>query len=247
MNLKEFFEQHPDVGIAFSGGVDSAFLLYAALQYARHVKAYYVKSQFQPQFELDDAIKLAKQLGADMTIIDVDILSNETVRNNPQNRCYFCKREIFGSIITKASEDGIKTLLDGTNASDDAGDRPGMKALSELQVLSPLRMCGLTKDDVRVLSREAGLFTWDKPAYACLATRIRSGEMITREKLEITEKAEGYLFSLDFSDLRVRMMGNSAKVQIKKEQFGLLEENKSEILMELGKYYTEVVIDQEGR
>lgn len=172
MELKEFFAAHPKIALAFSGGVDSAYLLYAAKQLGAEVRAYYVKTAFQPQFELDDAKRLVEALHADMTVLLVDILSDTRVAANPANRCYFCKKSIFSSILHAASADGFTTLIDGTNASDDAGDRPGMQALRELKVYSPLRDCGLTKADVRRLSKEAGLFTWNKPAYACLATRI---------------------------------------------------------------------------
>ena len=194
MTLTEFFHQNQKAAIAFSGGVDSAYLLYAALQSGADVRAYYVKSAFQPQFELDDARRLAETLSADMRVLDVDILADETVAANPPDRCYHCKRRIFSAIASAAAADGYTLLLDGTNASDDAGDRPGMRALRELSVRSPLRECGLTKPEIRRLSREAGLFTWDKPAYACLATRVPAGERLTAEKLENTERAEDFLF-----------------------------------------------------
>ena len=168
MDLKEFFRQHPKAAIAFSGGVDSSYLLYAALQCGADVRAYYVKGAFQPQFELDDAQRLARDIHAPMTVLRADVLRDETVTANPANRCYYCKKVVFSSIAQAALADGYTVLLDGTNASDDAGDRPGMRALQELQVLSPLRLCGLTKPEIRRLSKEARLFTWDKPAYACL-------------------------------------------------------------------------------
>ena len=166
MTLTEFFDRHPQAALAFSGGVDSAYLLYSAVQAGAKVKAYYVKSAFQPEFELEDAVSLAKMLGADMEILPADILSCRKVTDNPRDRCYYCKQQIFGKILQAAREDGFSVILDGTNASDDSGDRPGMRALQEMQVLSPLRLCGLTKQEIRERSREAGLFTWDKPAYA---------------------------------------------------------------------------------
>ncbi|MDD6316407.1 MAG: asparagine synthase-related protein, partial [Clostridia bacterium] len=123
MNLQEFFAQYPKVAIAFSGGVDSAYLLYAAVQYAEKARAYYVKSQFQPQFELDDALRLAEELGADLQVLHLDVLSVPCVAQNPPDRCYYCKKAIFGAISAAAASDGFSVLLDGTNASDDAGDR----------------------------------------------------------------------------------------------------------------------------
>ncbi len=247
MTLTEFFHQNQKAAIAFSGGVDSAYLLYAALQSGADVRAYYVKSAFQPQFELDDARRLAETLSADVRVLDVDILADETVAANPSDRCYHCKRRIFSAIASAAAADGYTLLLDGTNASDDAGDRPGMRALRELSVRSPLRECGLTKPEIRRLSREAGLFTWDKPAYACLATRVPAGERLTAEKLENTERAEDFLFSLGFTDFRVRLFNGAARLQLPAEQFPRLLERRAEILSELKKTYSAVVLDLEVR
>ena len=247
LTLQEFFGEHPRVAIAFSGGVDSAYLLYAASKYAKEVRAYYAKSEFQPQFELDDALKLAEELNADVKVINLSVLTNPDVCKNPANRCYYCKKTIFSTIISAAKEDGFTDLLDGTNASDDIADRPGTKALAELSVLSPLRECGLTKAEIRELSKEAGLFTWDKPAYACLATRIPTGERITAEKLATTEEAENFLFSLGFTDFRVRMQGEDAKLQLPKDQLPLLLTHREEILEKLKMYYKSVMLDLEVR
>ncbi|MDE5931174.1 MAG: ATP-dependent sacrificial sulfur transferase LarE [Lachnospiraceae bacterium] len=247
MVIQEFFEQYKKAAIAFSGGVDSAYLLYAAVKYADKVKAYYVKSEFQPQFELDDAVRLANELGADMKILTLNVLSVPCVSANPSDRCYYCKKAIFGAITTAAMADGFTVLLDGTNASDDAGDRPGMRALAELSVLSPLRECGLTKAQVRQFSKEAGLFTWNKPAYACLATRIPTGEEITVDKLSATEIAEDYLFSLGFTDFRVRSQEGHARLQVPETQIGLLLEHRKAILAKLKGYYKTVSLDLEVR
>ena len=247
MTLSEFFQENSKVALAFSGGVDSAYLLYAAVSCGAQVRAYYVHSAFQPQFELEDARRLAQELGADMRVLDVDVLAAPKVTANPADRCYFCKNAIFTEILKAAKEDGFSLLMDGTNASDDAGDRPGMRALRELSVRSPLRECGLTKPEIRRLSREAGLFTWDKPAYACLATRIPTGEEITAEKLRKTEAAENYLFSLGFTDFRVRMMNGSARLQLPESQWPLLLENRRKSLEELKKQYGAVLLDLEVR
>ena len=247
MNLSEFFTENPQAAIAFSGGVDSAYLLYAALQYGTKVRAYYVKSVFQPQFELDDGIRLAKELGADLRILEADVLTLEAVASNPPDRCYHCKKIIFETIGDAARADGFSVLLDGTNASDEEGDRPGMRALRELSVQSPLRLCGLTKDEIRHLSREAGLFTWDKPAYACLATRIPAGERITEEKLAATEAAESYLSGMGFRDFRVRRMGDIARLQFPADQIGQAVADRENIVRELRKYYAAVLLDLEPR
>ncbi len=247
MKLEEFFAKYRKVAIAFSGGVDSAYLLYAAVKAGADVKAYYVKSAFQPEFEYSDAVKLAEQIGAKMKTLTVDILQNEEVKANPKDRCYYCKKTIFSTIVYEAAKDGYEVLLDGTNASDEEGDRPGMRALRELTVFSPLRICGLTKDEIRRLSKEAGLFTWNKPAYACLATRIPTGCAISKDILSATENAEDYLFSLGFSDFRVRYLNGAAKLQLRESDFELMTKYRKEIVEELTKYYSDVFVDLEVR
>ena len=247
MELKQFFEAHPEAAIAFSGGVDSAYLLYEAMQFGKRVKAYYVKTAFQPQFELEDAFRLAEELGADLQVLEVDILCEPVIPANPADRCYYCKKELFSRILKAAQEDGFPVLLDGTNASDEVSDRPGMRAISELSVRSPLRECGLTKAEIRQRSKDAGLFTHDKPAYACLATRIPTGEVITQEKLQRTERAEAFLSQLGFRDFRVRCQGNTAKIQVRETNLSLLMQHREAILTELKKYYTSVLLDLEVR
>ncbi len=247
MTLENFFEQHKKVALAFSGGVDSAYLLYAGLQAGCDLHAYYVKSAFQPQFELDDAKRLAKELGTAMTILEVDVLSEPLVVQNPANRCYHCKKKIFSKIIEAAKADGYDVIIDGNNASDDADDRPGMQAVKELQVHSPLRECGITKTEVRRLSKKAGLFTWDKPAYACLATRIPTGVEITADKLHVTEISEKALSDLGFTDFRIRLSGNDAKIQVREEQLEKLLFYRKEILEKLKPYYSAVTVDLEVR
>lgn len=247
MKLSEFFVENPKTALAFSGGVDSAYLLYAARAAGADVHAYYVKSAFQPQFELEDAKRLAGELGADMRILEVDVLASQAVADNPNDRCYHCKKLIFHTIAEAARKDGYSVLLDGTNASDEEGDRPGMRALRELSVRSPLRECGLTKEEIRSLSKEAGLFTWNKPAYACLATRIPTGERITKEKIAAVEAAEDYLFSLGFTDFRVRRFGEAARLQFPAEQFERVFEKREEIVKELKRYYQGVLLDLEAR
>lgn len=246
-NLDEFFSECPKAALAFSGGVDSSFLFYAGKKYGADIRAYYVKSSFQPQFELDDAYKIAEYLHAEIKVIPVDILSDPDIAGNPKERCYYCKSRIFSAILSEAKKDGYEVVIDGTNATDDAHDRPGMKALSEMKVRSPLRECGYTKQEIRKLSEEAGLFTWNKPAYACLATRIAQGLAITREKLERTENAERFLTGLGFSDFRVRMDGETAKLQVRKENLVLVLEKREEIFEELRKNYKSVVLDLEPR
>lgn len=247
MQLDRFFEVNSRIAVAFSGGVDSTYLLYAAVNTGADVKAYCVKSAFQPGFEFDDAKRMAERIGAGFEVIDVDVLSDEKVTANPPDRCYYCKMHIMEAIKAAAASDGYEIVCDGTNASDDSSDRPGMKALEELGIRSPLKECGLTKEDIRKLSKEAGLPTWDKPAYACLATRIKTGEQITNEKLETTEKAESLLMGMGFRDFRVRMRGNDALVQIAEDQHADAMMSESEIKSALNDLYETVDIDENPR
>ena len=243
MTLPEFFQAHPRAALAFSGGTDSALLLWAAREYGCDVRAYYVKTAFQPQFEYEDALRLARELGVPMTTVETDILSIPDAAANGPRRCYYCKRALFSQLREAARRDGYDLLLDGTNASDDAGDRPGMRALRELEVRSPLRECGVTKAEVRRLSRGAGLFTWDKPAYACLATRIPTGTAITKEDLERVERAENALHALGFRDFRVRLYHGAARIQVTAEQLPLVLEQREELLAALRPAFTDILLD----
>lgn len=247
MTLTQFWNENPKAAIAFSGGVDSAYLLYSAIQAGTQVKAYYAKTAFQPAFELEDAQRLAEQLDAEMEILSLDILSVHHVAENPKNRCYYCKTALFSAISVAAKGDGFSLLLDGTNASDEVSDRPGMQALRELSVRSPLRECSLTKAEIRRLSKEAGLFTHDKPAYACLATRIPTGDAITPESLARTEEAEGYLHSLGLRDFRVRTLGDTARIQVTAADLKTVLNNREAIVSHLKTLYSGVTLDLEVR
>ena len=245
--LADFFSVHPRLALAFSGGVDSAYLLYAARACGCDVAAYCVQSAFQPAFEREDARRLAQQQGAAVRFIALDALADPVVRANPGDRCYHCKRRIFGALIDAARRDGFDTVIDGTNASDDAADRPGMRALGELNVLSPLRLCGITKAQVRAYSREAGLFTWDKPAYACLATRVPAGTALTGELLARVEGAEAALFRLGFTDFRCRVFHGAARLQFKADQLAQAAARRSDIRAALGPYFDIILLDTEDR
>ena len=247
MTLEEFFRSSPRAAVAYSGGTDSAFLLWAAREYGCDVEAYYVKTAFQPEFELEDAKRLAEELDIPMKVIRADILAVPEAAANGPRRCYYCKRALFTLIWEQVRSDGHTLLLDGTNASDDAGDRPGMQALRELEVRSPLRECGITKEEVRRRSKEAGIFTWNKPAYACLATRIPTGMRITQEDLRRVEEAEKCLAKMGFTDFRVRLMPEGARLQITEEQMPLAFEKRAEISRALNSFFPAVLLDLEGR
>lgn len=247
MELSEFFAENRRAALAFSGGADSAYLLYAALKHGADVTAYYVKSQFQPEFELRDAERLSRELNAPMRVITLDVLARDSVRENAPNRCYHCKREIMAAVWAAAREDGYGLVIDGANASDDAGDRPGMRAARELAVRSPLRECGITKPQLRRLSREAGLFTWDKPAYACLATRVKTGEAITAEALQKIEASEARLFALGFRDFRVRVSRGGALLQFTGADLPRARAREAELRALIAPYFERVEIDDVER
>ena len=247
MTLEQFFQENPRCALGFSGGVDSAYLLYAGVKAGADIRPYFIKTAFQPAFELADARKLAAGLGAEVTVLELDALADPRVAANPADRCYFCKQNLFRTLKERAIADGYPVLLDGTNASDEAGDRPGMRALAELSVRSPLRECGLTKAEIRARSREAGLFTWDKPAYACLATRVPAGEAITAETLARVEGAEDALFRLGYTDFRVRVFHGAARLQLPQGQMERAVREAEAIQAALKPYFTPILLDLEGR
>ena len=246
-SLRAFFGAHPRLALAFSGGTDSAYLLWAAKKCGCDVAAYCAKTAFQPEFELDDARRLADSIGAKLEFVPLDVLADDAVRLNPPDRCYLCKRRIFTALIARAHEDGYDRIIDGTNASDDAGDRPGMRALRELGVLSPLRQCGVTKAQVREYSRQAGLFTWNKPAYACLATRVPTGTAIDADTLKRVESAESALFRLGFSDLRVRVFHGVARLQLPADQLPTAVARRDAIRAALAPWFDAVLLDLKER
>lgn len=245
--LREFFKENNKVAIGFSGGVDSSYLLYAGKKCGAQIQPYFVKTQFQPEFELEDAKNFAKFLDIDLKIIELNVLENEVITKNPEDRCYYCKNVIFSNLISEAKKDGFNLIVDGTNASDDIDDRPGIKALREMKVRSPLREAGLTKEEIRQFSKDANLFTWNKPSYACLATRIQTGTEIKKEDLEKVEKAEGELFNLGFSNFRIRIFHNVARLQMDNSELKKVIDNKDIILEKLKPYFSVVLLDLEGR
>ena len=189
--LARFFERTPRFAVAFSGGCDSSYLLSAAVAAGCDVHAYGVKTQFQAEFELEDSRRLAREVGFPLTIIEADVLADEAICENPPERCYLCKRFVFGSILDRMREDGFEVLCDGTNATDNPDRRPGFRALAELGVVSPLRRAGMTKGDVRAASRKLGIFTADKPSFSCLAVHSPRGERLTQDVLEAAARKTG--------------------------------------------------------
>lgn len=246
MTLEQFFQENPRCALGFSGGVDSAYLLYAGVKAGADIRPYFIKTAFQPAFELADAQKLAAGLGVEVAVLELDALADPRVAANPADRCYFCKQNLFRTLKERAVADGYPVLLDGTNASDDAADRPGMRALRELQVLSPLRLCGITKDQVRRSAREAGLPVWDKPSYACLATRIPAGMPIHGEDLARVERGEAALMDMGFTDFRLRLK-DGGLLQVTVEQQPMARERWQEIMDRLGGNFPALRLDEMPR
>jgi len=247
MNLRSFFDKNPKVALAFSGGVDSSFLLYSAKRNKATVKAYFIKTQFQPHFELENAKRIAKHLNADLRIIDADILSYDDVIKNTEDRCYHCKRALFSIFIEEAKKDGFYTFIDGTNFTDVESERPGMRALKEMSIMSPMRECDMTKNQIRELAKAVKLPTWNLPSYSCLATRIPTGTIITSEDLERTERSENILFKMGFNDFRVCCNGNSALIKVKSEQMEKAKECLKDIETALSDDYDSISLDPTPR
>lgn len=234
--------------VALSGGVDSALLLAACSRAGVQAAAITAFTPLQPQFERQDARRAAQEAGCELYVLQPEPLALPEFCANDSRRCYYCKQLIFGAIKAKAQELGCGSLLDGANA-DDAGDyRPGMEAAAELGFISPLLACGFTKQEVRELARRYGLAAADKPAYACLASRIAYGETITPAKLAMVEQAEDALRKLGLKDLRVRCHGNLARIEINRQQIAqAADELRQQIIAAVrGAGFAYVTLDLEG-
>ncbi len=221
--LKGILKECRGAVLSFSGGVDSTFLAGVARDVlGGRLLAVTASSSIHPQRELEEAQAIARRLGLKHLMIASKELSDEKFAANPPDRCYHCKKEMFGVFQDIAREHNLPWVLDGTNFDDQFDHRPGMRAADELQIKSPLREAGLTKKNIRELSREMGLPTWDKPSFACLASRFPYGERITGEKLRMVEEAEDYLLSLGINTFRVRHHGDLARIEVYRETFPLL-------------------------
>lgn len=238
------------LAVAFSGGVDSTFLLACAHRLLGDgAIAVIARTPFVPAAEAAEAEAFCEARGIRLLHVDIDPLEDDAIASNPLDRCYACKHLIFSHIKEVAAAQGVFQVADGTNADDASDYRPGMRALRELGIMSPLLDAGLTKKDVRKLSRDEGLSTWDKPSMACLASRIPYGDAITPEVLERVERAEAFLHDMEFEDLRVRAHGDIARIEIYPLQLPRLVEPEMRRLVvarlkELG--FTYVCADLEG-
>jgi len=209
------------VAVAYSGGVDSAFLLKVAHDVLdENAIALTARSYIHPEREFRQAVEFAQKIGAKQVVIDSEELEIEGFSDNPVNRCYLCKKALFSKISEWARQNSIRHVADGSN-TDDLGDyRPGTQATKELGVVSPLQEAGLNKDEIRILSKELGLPTWDKPAFACLASRFPYGQKITREKLQQVDQGEQFLLDLGFRQIRVRHHGDVARLEVSADERG---------------------------
>ncbi len=222
-----------ELAVAYSSGVDSTFLLKAAHEVLRDkVLAITVHSSSFPEAEQKQAQEFCAREGIRQTVCNFDELAVPGFSLNPPNRCYLCKQALFAQVQKTAREYGILHVAEGSNLDDEGDYRPGMQAIAELGILSPLREAKFTKEEIRFMSKQYGLSTWDKPSFACLSSRFAYGEQITREKLRMVEEAEQLLWSLGFSQIRVRMHGTMARIETDEKEFPRLisQENRTIIL-----------------
>ncbi len=250
-NLKEIFQTMGKVLVAFSGGVDSTFLLKVAQDTLgkEHVVAVTALSPLYPERELKSVKKLVQTLGVRHRLIESNELEIPGFSKNPPNRCYYCKRKLFLELWSLAKEEALPFIVEGSTLDDQKDHRPGKMAIQELGIRSPLEEAGLTKIEVRELSKAMGLPTWDKPSFACLASRFPYGEEITEKSLRMVDEAEDFLFGLGFKQVRVRHYGNLARIEILKEEMehlmnGSLREKVVSHLKNIGYQY--ITLDLQG-
>lgn len=246
VQLKEYLQSLGSVAVAFSSGVDSTFLLKVAQEVlGDKVLAVTARSCSFPQRELSAAENFVKEHNIAHVIVDSEELGIDGFAQNPPNRCYLCKTELFTKIKALALAKGFAAVAEGSNM-DDLGDyRPGLEAIKELGIKSPLRQAGLYKEEIRLLSKELGLATWEKPSFACLASRFPYGEEITPEKLSMVDQAEQFLLDLDFRQVRVRHHGTLARIEVEEAELDRMlkaevRKQVHEYLKQLGFLYVTV-------
>ena len=246
--LQEYLKELGSVAIAFSSGVDSTFLLKVAHDVlGDQVIAVTAQSCSFPKRELEEAKAFCKKEGIKHIICESEELQIEGFSHNPKNRCYLCKHELFEKIGNIAKENNIKYVAEGSNMDDNGDYRPGLVAVKELGVSSPLRAAELNKQEIRELSKELGLSTWNKQSFACLSSRFVYGEEITRDKLSMVDKAEQLLLDLGFHQLRVRIHGTLARIEVLPDELQKVLENRNQIVKAFKEYgFTYVTMDLQG-
>lgn len=248
--LKKELIKYDKIAIAYSGGVDSTFLLKVAHEVlGDKVVALTADSCFFTNDERRATKDFCDKEGIEQVFVELDVLSDKNIKMNPPNRCYYCKSKIFTAMKQVASNIGIDPVAEGSNMDDLSDYRPGLKAIEELAVISPLRTAGLDKEDIRSLSRAIGLDTWQKPSMACLASRIEYGEELTEQSLRMIEQAEKLLRDMGFAQCRVRKHGNIARIEVQPEEIkGLLDHNNRTIVVEhmLAMGFSYVTMDLKG-
>ena len=221
--LKSYLQSLERVAVAFSGGVDSTFLLKIAHDaLGKNAIAVTARSLSFPKRELDESIDFARKNDIKHIVVDFEELNIEGFAENPLNRCYLCKTELFTKMKNIAKQHGIQYIAEGSNTDDDGDYRPGLTAVTELGIKSPLRLAALSKEEIRILSKELGLNTWNKPSFACLASRFPYGEKITPNKLSSVDAAEQFLLDSGFHQVRVRYHDNLARIETDENGFELI-------------------------
>lgn len=248
--LKLYLAKAGSLAVAFSGGVDSAFLLKTAHDVlGSRMLAVTIQSRIFPMRELEEAKQFCMQHGIRQIVCNVDELEIPGFSQNPKDRCYLCKRKMMQTVLDTAKEQGMAYAAEGSNVDDEGDYRPGHRAVAELGILSPLREAGLTKAEIRGLSRQTGLPTWDKQSFACLASRFVYGEEITPEKLSMIDRAEQLLLDLGFRQVRVRMHEQMARIEVLPKEFDRLlqEDVRKRITADFQKWgFTYVTMDLQG-
>lgn len=247
--LKSYLKSLGNIAVAFSGGVDSTFLLHASHEVLGDAAvAITTQSALCPKREQNEASDFCKKNNIRQIVVAFDALSIQNFSQNPKDRCYICKRAIFEAMISAAKKEGFEHIAEGSNLDDTGDYRPGLKAVSELGVLSPLKELGFTKEEIRALSKEAGLKTWDKPSFACLASRFAYGQPITKEKLQAVENAEEFLRGLDFTQFRARVHdGGIVRIELLPEQMQNALLHREKICAELKRLgFDYVSLDLQG-